>query len=47
MLKMVDQFQMQLEIEKVERLERETDMMMKVSQEIQGLQARSVPPRHS
>ena len=38
LLKTVDDFEKQLEIEKVERLERETSMVQKVSQEIQELQ---------
>ena len=38
LLKTVDDFEKQLEIEKVERLERETTMVQKVSQEVQDLQ---------
>jgi len=38
LLKTVDDFEKQLEIEKVERLERETVMVQKVSQEVQELQ---------
>lgn len=38
LLKTVDDFEKQLEIEKVERLERETVMVQKVSQEVHDLQ---------
>jgi hypothetical protein len=38
LLKTVDDFEKQLEIEKVERLARETTMLQKVSEEVSGLQ---------